>query len=393
MTPAAPGRSLIRACLMRGGEPVPGTVVVEDGIVVELCYGRLLTEPWARTYELPDGIVLPGLIDMHLHGGGGYATTDGREALRALGRWLAAHGVTGFLASVPPGPWEELLARCRTVAEAASAGDPPNLLGLHLEGPFLSPARAGALAEDAFRHPTAGAYRALRAAAGSALKVLTMAPELPGAGEVAAACRRDGVVAAMGHTDATYEEAQAGFDAGISHVTHLFNAMSPFHHRAPGAAGAALASETAVMELICDGQHLHPGALALAQTAAGAGSPRLVLVSDALPAAGTSQSAFVWEGRPVTRRQSRLVLADGTLAGSAVPLIGAVDWAARSGFGTSAAIAMATANPAFALGLASRKGRLVPGLEADVVVVDRCWRVLLTLVRGFQMWPAPAAGP
>lgn len=370
---------------MRGGERVPGTVVVEDGVIVELCFGRRLSEPWARTYDLPGALVLAGLIDLHVHGGGGFAAADGREHLRRLGAWLAARGVTGFLASVPSRPQDELCSACRAVAEAASAGDPPNLLGLHLEGPFLSPERAGSLPAGSFRQPSPLAYRSLRAVCGSWLKVLTIAPELPGAGEVIAACRRDGVVAAMGHTNAGFDEARAGLSSGMAHVTHLFNAMSPFHHRAPGAVGAALTSETATAELILDGEHVHPAAMALARSAMGAS--RLIVVSDALPVAGTARESSLWEGREVFRRGPRLVFADGTLAGSAVSLNEALATAIGWGLEPAEAVAMASANPAAVLGLEGRKGRLVPGQDADLVVMDKDWRALLTLVRGRRVWP------
>jgi N-acetylglucosamine-6-phosphate deacetylase len=381
---AAP-KTLVYTGLVRGSEVVPGTAVIEDGILVELCYGRHLSEPWAKTFAIPEGILLPGLIDIHLHGGGGHDAAAGRESLRALGHWLASRGVTGFLASVAPRPWERLLGTVRTIAEATLACDPPNLLGLHLEGPFISQERAGALAPGTFRLPDIGAYRALRAAAGPALKVLTLAPELPGASEVIGACGRDGVVAALGHADATYEEARQGFGAGLSHVTHLYNAMSPFHHRAPGAVGASLASDSATVELIMDGQHLHPLAANLARSSVG--PPRVVLVSDSVPAAGTTQGVSVWEGREVFRRGARLVLADGTLAGSSGTLIEGLASLIAAGWERAEALAAATVNPARVLGLASRKGMLLPGFDADMVVVDRNWRVLLTLAGGRQIWP------
>lgn len=390
MTAPRPRRCLVHAGLPRGAGVVPGTAVIEDGVLVELSFGRLLAEPWTQTYELPDGILFPGLIDIHLHGGGGHDVAAGRDALRALGGWLASRGVTGFLASVASRPWDSLLAACRTVSEATLAKDPPNLLGLHLEGPFLSRSRAGALAADSFRLPDIAAYRALRAAAGPSLRVITIAPELPGAAEVIAACQRDGVVAALGHTDANFEEAQAGFAAGLSHVTHLFNAMSSFHHRAPGSVGAALGPAPASVELIMDGEHLHLAAANLARRVLG--PSQVVLVSDSLPAAGTSHATSLWEGREVFRRGARLVLADGTLAGSSTPLIDGLALVIESGWDRAEALAMATANPARVLRLESRKGKLLAGFDADLIVVDRGWGVMLAMVGGQQIWPRHAGG-
>jgi N-acetylglucosamine-6-phosphate deacetylase len=387
--PASSGRCLVLGDLLQGGDRVPGTVAIEDGVLVDIFVGRRPHEHPTEIYDLPGGLVLPGLIDMHIHGGGGYSTTGGADGLRGLGRWLASRGVTGFVASVAARPQDELTAACRAVAEAADAGAPPNLLGLHLEGPFLNPERAGALLAQHFRTPSYPLYRALRAAAGPWLRVLTIAPELPDAGEIIAACRRDGVVAAMGHTSASFEEAVSGISAGIgiTHVTHLFNAMSPFHHRSPGAVGAALTSHSATAELIADGQHLHAGALALARRALG--SERLVLVSDALPAAGMCQASSTWDGRQVFRRGHRLVLADGTLAGSALHLNEILASAIAQGLPVAEAVAMATANPAAVLGLERRKGRLLPGQDADIVVVDHRWQPILTLIRGRRFWPEP----
>ncbi len=397
--------------ILHGGERRTGTVVVAGGVIVELAIGQAIRPSRGRMYEFADGLILPGLIDLHVHGGAGYAAWEAgacgagptradrsRDGLALLGRHLAANGVTGFLASVPAMAWPEMRAASHAVAEACASGDIPNLLGLHLEGPHLNPARAGSLPPAHLRAPALADYLALRAAAGTSLRMMTIAPELPGAIEVIESCRRDGVVAAMGHTDALYAQAVEGFRAGVTHVTHLFNAMRPFHQREPGALGAALTAPAGVTaEVILDGEHIHRGAWELARRALGGRS--LTYVSDALPCAGLAQprgaygaAQAEWLGRTVRRRGRRLELDDGTLAGSDITLLDAVRRAICWGAPLVETVAGVTEIPAAVLGLGARKGRLLPGLDADIVVVDREWRSCLTLVGGRRLWPGERAG-
>ncbi len=403
MTPGigAPGDSIaVIGDILHCGERKTGTVVLAGGVITEMAVGRAVRPSRGYTYEFADGLILPGLIDLHVHGGGGHAAFGGHEQLLMLGRWLAANGVTGFLASVPAMRWCELLAASHAVAAACAAGEVRNLLGLHVEGPHLSPARAGSQDRAHLRAPSLTDYRALRAAAGLSLRMMTIAPELPGSLEVIEACRRDGVIAAMGHTDALYAQAMNGFAAGVTHVTHLFNAMRPFHQREPGALGAALTAPGGVTaELILDGEHIHRGAWDLARRALG--PDRLILVSDALPCAGLEQGpggqrpegpASQWLGRNVTRRGGRLELDDGTLAGSDVTVLDAVRRAISWGATVQEAVAAVTQAPAAVLGLGARKGRLLPGFDADVTVVDREWRACLTIVGGRRVWPCQRQG-
>jgi len=377
-----PPTVIVTGQLLRGDCAEAGSVVIEHGQIVELAYGTALNDPAARHSHIPQGLILPGLIDLHVHGIGGYAVFADREQLRWAGRKLAACGVTGFLASVPVLPWDMMQQACRMLAAATADRDPPNLLGIHVEGPHLSPARPGSQSPSLLRPASLADYRALRAAGGNALRVMTIAPELPGAHEVIEACRRDGTVAAMGHTNADFEQAQAGFEAGITHVTHLYNAMRGFHHRSPGAIAAALVRPGVTAELILDGEHIARGAWELARRALG--PERLVLVSDQLPCSGAGQDARLWDGRPVRPAGRRLTLDDGTLAGSAISLLDAV-WKARQwGAGWAEAVAGASRVPASVLGLGARKGNLLPGMDGDLCVVapGQEPQVLLTLIGG-----------
>ena len=375
----------------QAAQRVPATVVIEGETIVEVAIGSHITDGTARQYEVPGGLISPGLLDLHVHGGGGWPVFTAPDQLRRVGAWLAQRGVTGFLASVPSLPWAEMVAACSMLAKACAAGDPPNLLGIHVEGPHLSPRRPGSQPVANLRVPALVDYQALRAAAGRSIKVMTIAPELPGALEVIEACRRDGVVAALGHSDATYDQALAGFGAGISHVTHLYNAMRPFHHRAPGAVAAALTHPGITVELILDGEHVSRGGWDLARTAVG--MERICLVSDALPAAGgaSSEPARTWAGRELTRRGRRLELAGGTLAGSDIALHEAVARAHAWGATMPAALAAASTVPARALGLGNQIGRLLPGYRGDLIVTGARGEVLLTLIAGVR-WPPPTRG-
>ena len=390
LTPGQGNSTAILGQILHGDKSIPATVIWAGAHITELAIGRHVRPPGAGVYEFADGLIVPGLIDLHVHGGGGHAWQDGTAAIVAAARWLAANGTTGFLASLPALPWQRLTAAVHAVSAACASDQPANLLGLHLEGPFLSPRRAGSIGPGHLREPSVTDYRALRAVAGESLKVLTLAPELPGSADVLAACARDGVVAAAGHTDGSYEDITAGFGRGIGHITHLFNAMRPFHHRAPGAVGAALLAPAPVCaELIMDGLHVDAGAWRLARQALG--PDRIAYVSDALPSAGRVGDG-TWLDQPVRRTGRRLALADGTIAGSDISLREAVRQAIHWGAAPAEAVASATLVPARVLGLAHRKGRLLPGYDADITVFGPDWQPYLTICGGQRIWPqgAPA---
>lgn len=390
----APGGGLtaILGLILQRDSVVPGTVIWSGEQIVELAVGRHLRPPEASTYEFTDGLIVPGLIDLHVHGALGQAVHEGEAAVAKVGRWLLANGTTGFLASVPALPWQDLVAASGAVARSCAAGEPPNLLGLHLEGPFLNPSRAGSIGDVNLRQPSLSDYLAFRAVAGQRLRMLTIAPELPGVEDVLAACVRDGVVAALGHSDASHAEANRGFAAGIAHVTHLFNAMRPFHHREPGSVGAALTNDTATAELILDGEHITQGAWRLARSALG--PDRIALISDALPCAGLDHGPHAWLGQTLQRAGRRLTLAGGNiLAGSDITLREAVRQAVAWGASPAEAVSCASAVPARVLGLGDRKGRLLPGYDADIVVMSPDWRPYLTICGGRRLWPEEAPRP
>ena len=242
----------------------------------------------ADVVDLSGHWVLPGFVDIHVHGGGGTSFTEGTSAdARNVVEFHRRHGSTTLLASLVTAPLTELQGRAALLADLADDGV---IAGIHLEGPFLSPARRGAQDPGHMLAPDVAVFERLRAAARGHLRVLTLAPELPGAIRMVQAASRAGVTVAIGHTDATAEETSAAIDAGATHATHLFNGMRPPHHREPGAAGALLDRDEVSCEVIADGAHLHDMTIRLAARAAGPG--RLVLITDAMAAAGMPDGRY-----------------------------------------------------------------------------------------------------
>jgi N-acetylglucosamine-6-phosphate deacetylase len=351
-----------------------GVVTVADGLVASVAAAAA---PWSSgTPGAPGTVILPGLLDIHCHGGGGhsFATTDPAEALAAAAYHTAA-GTTGVIASLVTAAPEELLRQVRTLAPLVAAGQ---LLGIHLEGPFLAPARRGAHAPWLLRDPDPALVADLLEAAGGAIKMVTIAPERPGAAPVAAMLRAAGVAVAYGHTDAGYDcmaRALAGA-SGDGLVTHLGNAMPALHHRAAGPVAAALvaaAGDAASVELIADGVHVDAGFTRLVFAAAAPG--RVVLVTDATAAAGMADGDYVLGPLRVTvcGGVARLTAegeagGGGAIAGGTSTLLRVVATAWAAGVPLADAARAASAAPARVLGLSASRGALAPGMVADLVV-------------------------
>jgi len=374
-----------------------GAVIVEGGRIASI-----LANP--RPGDLPPrqlqaAYVAPGFVDLQVNGSFGHEVDDDPAALLALARSLPATGVTAFLPTLvsrAPGRY----ARCFAafdVARAAAKVDPLSArpLGLHLEGPLLSPARAGAHDRAAIDGATAALLSQLADPARVAL--VTLAPERRDALMLITHLRARGIAVSLGHTDASFEMFTAGVDAGATLATHVWNAMSPLHHRAPGATGAALSDDRVTALAITDGVHTHPAAFTIAVRAKGA--QRLGLVTDAVAAAGTAAGTVTaLAGRPVitggTSGHLEARLDDGTLAGSMLTMDQAVRNARRfGGLSPACAVHLATAVPARAVGRLGDGPPLRPGAVADLVLLDAELAVQATLVGGrlaFQR-SAPAA--
>ncbi|MGY1616973.1 N-acetylglucosamine-6-phosphate deacetylase [Geodermatophilus sp. SYSU D00691] len=365
-----------------GGRVDDGWVLLDGDLVAATGTGA--PPPADETIDLAGAWLVPGFVDLHVHGGGGHAFDDGADAVRAALAVHRAHGTTRSLVSLVSRPVEELEASLAAVA----ALDDPLVLGAHLEGPFLAPARCGAHDPRHLRAPTPEVADRLLAAGRGVLRSVTLAPELPGGLDAVRRFADAGVTVAVGHTEADLELTARAVDAGARLLTHALNAMPGLGHRAPGPVGAALADERVVLELVLDGHHVHPVVAGLLF----AGAPgRIALVSDAMAAAGGPDGEHRLGGLDVTVRDGVAVLAGTTtLAGSTLTLDAALRTAIGAGVDPVAAVTALTATPARVLGLDDRLGRLAPGHAADAVVLDDVWTVRAVWAAGSRVAASPA---
>ncbi len=338
--------------------------------------------------DLRGAWLLPGYIDLHMHGGGGHDATTSLASMRAAVAFHRAHGTTRTLVSLVTAPVPELVQQLRWVRELTGRGATPegHVVGAHVEGPFLSAVRCGAQNSRHLLAPDADLLTELVAAGEGTLRCMTVAPELPGGLDLVRELVRADVVAALGHSDATYDQARAAMEAGATLVTHIFNGMRPLHHREPGLVGAALESDIAC-ELINDGIHTHPAVLRLVESPVN----RVVLVTDAIDAAGVGDGTYSLGGQEVHVHDGRARLAaTSDLAGSTLTMDEAVRRAVLvSGLPIEAASAAASANPARVLGLDGRVGAIATGLDADLVVLDDDLRPRAVMAGG--AWCAPTS--
>lgn len=353
---------------LSGGELVHGDVEIGEGRIQRLgCAPR----------GGGDRIASAGLIDLHVHGAAGvdFAAADA-DALATAGAGLLAAGTTAYQASLITAPEHELTAALDRLRRAPAR---PRLIGVHLEGPFLSPAKLGTHTPEHRRDPDVELTHRLLDA--GPVTMVTLAPELEGATELITLLRRRDVLVSLGHSHATAAEAHAGFDAGARAATHVFNAMRPLHHREPGIAGVALARGDVTVELIVDGHHLHHDTVRLAwQAAAG----RVALVTDGIAAAGLGDGTYRLGDVEVTVEQGAARNPSGALAGSTLTMLQAVRNLHALGVSLPAALDAATAVPARLVGREDL-GLLVPGAIADVIVVDDRLGLRTCLVAGQQV--------
>lgn len=382
---ASHGPDAYHAARIRGDLPAGGGRLTVDGQEVELV-------------EAGDGYICPGFLDVHVHGGGGADFMDADpEAVLTICRFHAAHGTAALLATTLTAAPAEIVAALAAVRRAAvwtgrTGGAPAAagaaVLGFHVEGPFINPEYKGAQDEGHLRLPATAEADSWLAAGGPATAAVwqvTMAPELPGGLAFIRHVTERGMLVNAGHTGCRYAEMAAAVGAGLTGVTHAFNAMRGLHHREPGCVGAAMALPHLRVELIADGHHVHPASMGILIRARGAGEVHLV--TDAMRAAGQPEGTYGLGGLTVTVRAGRALLADGTLAGSLLTMDQAVANIHRLvGLPLHTAVHMASLNPARRLGLDGRKGSLAAGKDADITILDRHLQASLTLAGGRVIW-------
>ncbi|MEK4294465.1 N-acetylglucosamine-6-phosphate deacetylase [Paenibacillus sp. FSL R5-0914] len=334
-------------------------------------------------YERIDGgghLLVPGMIDVHIHGANGFDMMDGTEkSIQEVSSACASSGCTSFLATSVSSTLEDLLEMIRSVKRVIGHEVGAKIAGIHLEGPYLNPKRKGMQNEKYLRHPNLEEMNLIFEEAGSLIKMVTIAPELPGGMELISFLKEKGVVIAIAHSDATYEEAKQAFASGASHVTHCFNGMRPIHHRDPGVIVAAFEEKHVSLQAIVDNVHLHPAIIRLMHTLKG--PEGMVLITDALQAMGLGDGDYMFGGHHVTVSEGVARLKDGTLASSTVTMNEALRYTVETGIPLVDAVKMASTTPANILGL-QQKGTITSGFDADLVLLDDEFKVCWTMVDG-----------
>ena len=362
------------------GQIADGAVVVENGRIVAVGSASAVSvPPHADVLDAAGGILAPGFIDLQVNGAFGADFTADPAQIWPVARDYARYGVTAFLPTIITSPLKNVAAAQEIVCHAPAGFRGAQPLGLHVEGPFLNPARKGAHNPDYLRLPSLDAVKDWSLATG--VRMVTLAPELPGAAEVIAGLTGRGILVSAGHSMATYAEAVRGFDAGIRYGTHLFNAMPPLAHREPGLPGALLTDPRPAAGFIPDGIHTHPALISLAWKLLGPG--RFSMVTDCMAALGMGPGRHLLGDFEVVVDATSARLADGTLAGSILSLDqGVRNLIAHAGCSLGDALATVTTTPARLLGIDHERGCIAPGFIADLVLLSPGLHVQATVAHG-----------
>ena len=373
---------------LKGGSIITETQVLKNHV---LGFDKKFARPLhadgfsAADAEIVDAeglYIAPGLIDVHIHGSGGQDTMYGtEEALRTMSATVVKNGVTSFLATTMTMGWDRISRALEQIRAGMRLGMPgAQLLGAHMEGPFINVRFKGAQNAEYVLTPSWELVEAYL----DVIKIVTLAPELPGAEEFIRKLKENRIVASMGHSAASYEEAARGVAAGVSHCTHLFNAMTGVHHREPGVAAVALSSDVSC-EIIADTIHVHPGLFELVRKAKGV--DRITLITDCTEAGGMADGEYSLGGQPIIVKNGSARLQDGTLAGSVLNLNrGLYNFYKNTGAELFEVFGMASINPARELGIDGQKGSIAEGKDADFVLMDREFNVKATYIKGKRVY-------
>ncbi len=356
----------------------PSGVLVDQKEIVDFLPVTYLA-PEVLTIDANGMFIVPGFIDLHIHGAMGYDTMDAtQEAIHAISSFLAIHGVTSFLPTTVSASQQDTLAAIRNIAHAQQSPKGAEFLGIHCEGPYLDKKYCGAQSPKHLRYPDPDEYKAWFT--DKVVKLITLAPELPRAGDLIQSGINEGIHFAAGHSDASFGSLIEACSLGLDQITHVFNGMAPLHHRIPGLLGAALVDERIYTQVIVDGIHVDPAIIKLLVKAKG--KDRIILISDAIRAAGMPDGTYALGDQSITVNNGIAQTQTGGLAGSTLSLDAAVrNTLLFTGLDIQDVLPMATSVPAEAMGL-HRKGQIAPGYDADILVIDKDMQVRLTMVSG-----------
>lgn len=359
-------------------------IAIEDGKIAAI--GKLDVEPIFET----DGIVLPGFIDEHIHGAGGSDAMDGtEEALQTISEYVAKEGTTGFLATTMTQSPENIGKALKNVKNVREKGEykGAEVLGVHLEGPFISPKHVGAQPLEYVAKPAPETFDKYNELSGGNIKIVTLAPEVEGGLDLVKHLKNIGVVASIGHTGAKFSDVEAAVAAGASNVTHTYNAQTPLHHREAGVVGAAMLFDELNCEMICDTIHVSVPAIRI--FVKNKPHDKFTLITDAMRAKGMPDGLSELGGQQVFVKNGEARLADGTLAGSVLKMNVAIkNLVEKAGVSLTEAVDFASANPAKNLGLYDERGSIEVGKRADFAVMDKDFNILCTVVGGKLVYKA-----
>jgi N-acetylglucosamine-6-phosphate deacetylase len=359
-------------------------IYIKKGRIISIEDKENVTVPIeTEVIEAKDKYVAPGFIDLHVHGGGGSDVMDGEyEAIKQVAVTHSRFGTTAFLPTTMTMSINKIIKSLKSIKEAYIKGTgAAEILGAHLEGPYINPEKKGAQKENDIKRASVEEFLEFNQASGNLIRLITIAPEMPGAIDFIRWLHKQGVIVSVGHSNASYKQVQEGVQAGLSHVTHTFNAMSGLDHHEPGVVGAALSSSKLIVEIIADGIHLHPVVMKILIQTKEIG--KIVLITDAMRATGKSEGTYSLGGQEVIVTKGQARLKNGTLAGSVLTMDKAVrNLINKVGVSLTEAVQMATFNPAKCLGVESKKGSLEPGKDADIVILNKKLKIELTMAKG-----------
>lgn len=377
-----PKRLLITNCKLytAPADKQTTSILIEDGIISKI--GRLNSITESNTLDAEGRIIAPGFIDVHIQGAGGADILDATtEALQTVSQTCARLGTTSFLATTVYKPNQENKHLKLAAEQAGNNLGGANLLGIHLEGPFISPEKKAMVPSECICPPSVQVLDKILGMTGSNLKMMTIAPELQGNTEIIQKLVKSNIIASFGHSNATYEETLNGFKAGISHVTHLFNAMPPIHHRSPGPLLAIFETKDITAQLIADGAHIHPRVLKFAFETIG--SNRIITITDGMRALGLPDGKYIYNNVEYETKEGIAKNKNGILIGTALSLNQLLHkFSTLTGCPFDTAVKTATENPAKLLGIEHKKGTIGEGKDADLVLLNHDFSVHTTIVAG-----------